>query len=603
MIFVLEERIGDPSLFCGRKQEMKLLLNWADRIPRKLAKSRALLGRRKSGKTAVMQRLFNILWNRNSNVVPFYFEVHDQNTWLLHFSDDYIRTFLSQYLSFLNRTQIAQNNEPWEWVTLEDMARDAGNDNILRRIGTFRNYFEKENEHQAMNVAFGSPSWFAGYDSRFFLVMIDEIQYMTEYIYKDRDETVQAVNLPGAFHGLVELKSAPMLVSGSYVGWMTQMIEHMFVGGRLKRTPVSSRLSFEEGMEAVYKYAEHYQIEITEDVALSVNIMTRSDPYYIASLFGSEWQGRDFSGIRGAAMTFANEITDRNSELHRTWLEYIRMSLEKVNDRYGKQILLILSRERDRELGRDEILNELGWSPDDEPLLEKKLSALEYGNLITRGSTDYHYRGISDDILYLIFHDRYLYEIYRKKINVKDEILTKAEKLEKDNRVLKGQLAELKGRMLELTVWRELNRCRKNRNPVKNFRKRLRPFPDNFDPEDAEKKITGCETMRFDLVWMNYLLNIPGAAPSELDVLATGCNEETSMALVFETKNRNEKNPPTIDEAKFFLNKLKLLKDSLEKPHTVCGVYLSAKGFSGDVETWLHEQGIFTADMETWTQE
>jgi hypothetical protein len=60
MIYALEERIGDPLLFCGRKQEMELLMNWVESIPRKMAKSRALLGRRKCGKSAIMQRLFNI---------------------------------------------------------------------------------------------------------------------------------------------------------------------------------------------------------------------------------------------------------------------------------------------------------------------------------------------------------------------------------------------------------------------------------------------------------------------------------------------------------------------------------------------------------------
>jgi len=44
MIYAFEERIGNPSLFCGRKQQMELLMNWANTIPRKIAKSRALLG-------------------------------------------------------------------------------------------------------------------------------------------------------------------------------------------------------------------------------------------------------------------------------------------------------------------------------------------------------------------------------------------------------------------------------------------------------------------------------------------------------------------------------------------------------------------------------
>jgi len=58
--------------------------------------------------------------------------------------------------------------------------------------------------------------------------------------------TIKAYNLPGAFHGLVELKFAPMLVAGSYIGWMTQMIRKIFVGSRLKPFYISPKLDDNE---------------------------------------------------------------------------------------------------------------------------------------------------------------------------------------------------------------------------------------------------------------------------------------------------------------------------------------------------------------------
>jgi len=58
-------------------------MNWVENIPRKMAKSRALLG----GKSAIMQRLFNILWNQQGKIIPFYFELQDYNQWLLAFAD------------------------------------------------------------------------------------------------------------------------------------------------------------------------------------------------------------------------------------------------------------------------------------------------------------------------------------------------------------------------------------------------------------------------------------------------------------------------------------------------------------------------------------
>ena len=63
-------------------------------------------------------------------------------------------------------------------------------------------------------------------------------------------------------------------------------------------------------------------------------------------------------------------------------MEYIDISLNKVNDKYGKQILLILSKNRHNEMARDEILNQLGWPEERDPELEEKLQALVYVGLI-----------------------------------------------------------------------------------------------------------------------------------------------------------------------------------------------------------------------------
>lgn len=400
MIYALEERIGDPELFCGRHEEMSILMEWINRISIKRARSRALLGRRKSGKTAIMERLFNILWNQTERrVVPFYFEVKDQNRWLLHFADEYLRTCLTQYLSYLTRTPLPLNREILNWDILLQKAKEIKMNSIIERIRLFQEYYDKENEDQAILIAVGTPYIIAGQDGYNFVIMIDEIQYMTKYIYQDKHHKVMAYNLPGIFHGMVELKFCPMLVSGSYIGWMIQMMQEMFVGGRLRNMPIPSSLTFDEGMTAVYKYAEAYQIPITEQNALMTNILTQSNPYYICTLYESYWPERDFTTVSGIIKTFANEIIDKNSELHKTWLEYIDSTLHKVNDKYVKKILLMLSKEREKEYPRDEILKELGWSEEKDSELAKKLKTLIYGDLVSEGSSAYHYKGIADTVL------------------------------------------------------------------------------------------------------------------------------------------------------------------------------------------------------------
>ncbi len=425
MTYALKERIGDPELFCGRKREMALLMDWVDMVPREASNSRALLGRRKSGKTAIMQRLFNILWNRGGPVIPFYVEVLDYDQWLLDFSRHYYSTFISQYLSFQMRIPLPHDNKTWDMHELKRMGESIGNKHLIKSIETFQRYSDDEQVADAMEWAFSSPARFAGMENIFVLVMIDEMQYMTEYIFRDRECAHPIKSLPGAYHGLVESKIAPMLVSGSYVGWMARMIQDKFKGGRLRRTPISPKLAMDEGMEAVYKYAEYYGRTITDESAVAINFLTQSDPYYIASLFKSDWPARDFSSVDGVVNTLSYEIRNRDGAIFETWSEYIDLTMRQVNGeetKNAKKILLFLSRERNKECTRDEIRAHLKNALDDHTL-EKKLNILKFGDLVTQGTNNFRYSGIPDDILDFIFRELYQEEIDQVSPDIDSELV------------------------------------------------------------------------------------------------------------------------------------------------------------------------------------
>ncbi|MCP4344406.1 MAG: hypothetical protein GY795_02645, partial [Desulfobacterales bacterium] len=262
-------------------------------------------------------------------------------------------------------------------------------------------------------------------------------------------------------------------------------------------------------------------------------------------------------------------------------------------------ILLYLSKERHKECTRDEIRDHLGWASERDKELEEKLCTLEFGDLITRGSSDFHYRGIPDDILDFIFRERYQYEIEMVRPDVSSDLAAKTRSLE-------GKLNELRGRMLELVVWRELNRCRKENKPVADMAERMRKISDQDHADKMEEMIRLCSKSRFNTVWMNYYIQVPHTTALEADVLAEGEDEENCWALVFFIFYRDEKNPPNMNEAELFATKAELTKQALEKKQKkilfVCPVYFSAKGFDNEVETWLHSKGILTADLETWEQ-
>ncbi|ETR69671.1 MAG: hypothetical protein OMM_03780 [Candidatus Magnetoglobus multicellularis str. Araruama] len=122
---------------------------------------------------------------------------------------------------------------------------------------------------------------------------------------------------------------------------MMQMMQKMFVGSRLRHYPISPKLDFKGGMEAVYKYAQHYNISLTPETALIINQIVQYDPFYMTALFCSPF--RDFTSVEGVINTFVEEISNKKGELYMTWMEYINISINKVNDRYAKHILLILN--------------------------------------------------------------------------------------------------------------------------------------------------------------------------------------------------------------------------------------------------------------------
>lgn len=105
MRYPLREKIGVPELLVGRENEFEEMEKWIGNIPKCLSGSRMILARRKSGKTAIVQRVFNWLWSENRGVIPFYFDIAENKVWYPMFAIDYYRAFASQYISFLERDE------------------------------------------------------------------------------------------------------------------------------------------------------------------------------------------------------------------------------------------------------------------------------------------------------------------------------------------------------------------------------------------------------------------------------------------------------------------------------------------------------------------
>ncbi|MCP4757135.1 MAG: hypothetical protein GY866_40240, partial [Proteobacteria bacterium] len=145
------------------------------------------------------------------------------------------------------------------------------------------------------------------------------------------------------------------------------------------------------------------------------------------------------------------EINNRRSRMSKTWSEYIDLTLQKVNDRYAKQMLLFLSKHSDRYWTNQELKDKLEIDlPLDE--IQKRLILMHEADVIEWGVSDIQFRGLRDGALNLILRNRFEEEIEGFAPDLKSEFQEQIAELKKDKERLLGMLNTLTGKFAELQL-------------------------------------------------------------------------------------------------------------------------------------------------------
>ncbi|MFQ5615276.1 MAG: hypothetical protein ACE5GO_02300, partial [Anaerolineales bacterium] len=178
---------------------------------------------------------------------------------------------------------------------------------------------------------------------------------------------------------------------------------------------------------------------ITNQTALQVNELCMADPFFISCVLQSQYQERDLTIAQGVIDTVNYEITDRESEMSTTWAEYIELTLQRINDRHAKAMLLHLSKHADRYWSTRELKKTLNLDLSlDE--IKRKLMLMVESDVIKWGPSDIQFRGLQDGTLNLILRHRFEEEIDSFLPDLKQDFQKQLEALQKDNRRLQGLL-------------------------------------------------------------------------------------------------------------------------------------------------------------------
>ncbi len=581
MEYALEERIGNPDLFTGRKEELGYFLKWIDDIKERKSQSTAVLARRKMGKTALMERLFNITFYKNDGIIPFYYEIKETEMWALDFCKDFFLTFIYQYIAFKSRKpEYLRPESRSDFKEVVKIAKKEGLDYLGGIIKDAAHAVAHEEIDILWNIAREAPKTIASRQNEYIVQMIDEFQFLNAMIYWDKGKENLADTLAGGYLSTAESKIAPLLVSGSWVGWLMNELNSM-LPARFKYEYLEN-MPEDEAVEMIYNYSRFFEVPITEETAYLMTQISEGSPFYTSSIIRSRYRHKDLTTIKGLTDTLEFETLDNRGNIKATWMEYVSHAFSQVNGKNAKNIVLHLCKNRDREVTRAELLEKLHLDMDDAEL-EKKLKALVKADIITQGASNFRYRGVSDNIFDKVFRGVYEEEIREFDVKVIREEYDEAfKKLKKQYSNLLGKYNYQKGYYVEYAILDQLKyRARENNDLFKSITRNL---PGDFD---------FCEYTR---VW-RYDSSPEYSKRFNVDIFARAA-APGDYSIIGEIKNRDTRKFSK-EEALDFERKFAEVK-KYENIDWAVGFIFSRSGFTNEAEEYCKEKGIACSEDERW---
>ena len=573
----LKERIGNPELFTGRKKELAYFLNWIDRIKQEISLSTAILSRRKTGKTALLQRLFNTVFEKNNKVVPFYFQIRETDQWLADFSEEFFLTFVYQFIAFKTRkAEYLDTNRMGTFRDASAVARKEGLEYMGLVTDNVMEMSRQKKTDRLWNTVRDVPRMTAEHYNLYVVQMIDEFQFINRFIFRDKLCTRRMDNLAASYLHTCEYRNAPMLVTGSWVGWLMSDLGR-YLPGRFTNYPLEN-MSEDESAEMIYKYSFLMNMPVTEETTFLAAELTEGNPFYISALFGSRYPGKDLATARGVRETLEFETLNLNANINTTWMEYLDSAFSRINDVHAKDMVLYLSKERHRFVSRKELKQKLGLEMSDTDL-EKKFRALYRADIIEEHYG--RYRGVQDNIFDKVFRRSYSDDIDKFVTSeAPDEYRKLFKEIHEKYERLKGEYSRYKGAFAEFMIISRLNSEAFIEND--RFRSMIENLPPDF------------EFTEYENVWSYH--SPPLHEPEfQVDIFARTKGDRYS--LIGEVKNRKAKF--SVKEAKEFQEKAGELA-RLENINKSVLFVFSLGGFHKNTLEYLKKHKIAWSTDRRW---
>ena len=273
--------------FVDRDEVLAWLKEWGTFFPRPLSDSIALVGRRRTGKTAILVQLFAYLFHEQKRVLPVfisfeYFLLRGKPITTLEYIQTFLGGYIASYMAFkYDQPDLLSLAKEWNDLreAVEPQADDLVNELYAR--------YDRGLPGDPYNGLASFVRGVGGYPERYALrhdmptvVIIDEFQMLTN-VYNpvtDRTGSITSTFVPPS-----ESLIAPLLVSGSAVSLLVNEALADGLSGRIGHYFISP-LPKQHTHDLVFRLAKSYNLTVTESFADMVWELTGGYPYSIERL-------------------------------------------------------------------------------------------------------------------------------------------------------------------------------------------------------------------------------------------------------------------------------------------------------------------------------
>lgn len=568
--------------FVNRNQVLDALWKWCTGIPNPGSDSWALIGLRRTGKTAIIHKTFNRLFNEQKEIIPIYISFarylyRAEPITAYEFAREYFLGIVRSYLAF-RYTMPELHREKKEWESLYEIAQEKSDETVLEwfRVYELESKTKFVPAHSIMQWVINFVKGYAWKSEKYMVIFIDEFQVLTR-VYNPESDMMR--KLTDSFQHAAETRYAPLVVSGSSVSMMTGEALDGMLSGRFQTWELEP-LEEAFATNLVTKIGQALNILVSDELALDIYDKTNGYPYSIERIFKSRSSALDrFPDLKALDDVISFELTEKLGELRRHYeREYGKYIQELNGDGTTRKILLWITNYPGEHLNPSRVAETLAL---DVVQVEQALNKFYQLDILERASIDTYWGPKDPLLLKYIRHQHYL-----KIDNLRPQ--DAQAKLRREINQMRGEMNRQTGHFTEVIV----------SGVMQNFR--------NLKVE-GEVYFSTPGTIR--LPHMNNIRRREGVikegVPYEIDVVGEYnlkfIDESNADLGVWYVSVRYRKERMNEKEVEAFIKQVDMVQQERQYGEVVRW-YFSKAGFTEEAKERLRQEGIYFSDLDQFNE-